>query len=328
MKHEACSIANRREHAGPPGFGAHTPDAFAAFADALVARGRRPKTVSSYRSDWLGLCHWWLATYGESLETSDLDGDAVEAYKMALQASGLTPSTVNRKLVFIKRFADWALASGIIEEGAHGRVRAVAAAQQAPRRPRALSDIELRRFLREVDKRAGPRDVAIVYTLLQTGLRVGELVALRREHVGLGGRAGFVRVEEPRAGRGRVRRVPIGPLARRALQVWLELRGDHDGPLFVGERGALTANAVQRLVRKYTAFAKISASPQVLRHTFALCWLSENDNDLVGLADTLGHESLDTTRLYVTPPPEAPLVARSDTVGPMPRPIAIRGGHA
>ena len=68
--------------------------------------------------------------------------------------------------------------------------------------------------------------------------------------------------------------------------------------MFLGERGPLTANAVQRIVRKYCAFAKVKVSPSTLRHTFATNFLA-NEGDIVALADLLGHESLETTRLYL-----------------------------
>ncbi len=67
----------------------------------------------------------------------------------------------------------------------------------------------------------------------------------------------------------------------------------------MGERGPLTANAIQRIIRKYCAFAKVKVSPSILRHTFANAFLAD-DGDVVALADVLGHESLETTRLYLS----------------------------
>ena len=292
-------------------------DLFAGFEAALQAAGRRPKTIASYRSDWTGYCEWQALNRPRSSALSSLGGATVTAYKASLESSGLTASTVNRKLVFLKRFADWAHRAGLIDERVSGEIRAVPAASQAPRRPSGLSDIELRRLMREVERRAGPRDEAIVHTLVQTGLRVGELVALRREQIGLGERSGFIRVDGKPEGMGRARRVAVKSTAREKLRAYLVERGDGDGPLFLGERGPLTANAVQRLVRKYGAFAKVSASPQVLRHTFAASYLAEHDGDLVGLADALGHESIETTRLYLHTVPV--------TTGPRKRALARSG---
>jgi len=68
-------------------------------------------------------------------------------------------------------------------------------------------------------------------------------------------------------------------------------------PLFVGERGRLTANAAQRIVRKHATFARIDASPQVLRHTFAHAFWART-HDLVTLAVRLGQTNVESARVY------------------------------
>ena len=53
------------------------------------------------------------------------------------------------------------------------------------------------------------------------------------------------------------------------------------------------------MVAKYGDLAKLErVTPHVLRHTFAYNYLAQNNNDLVALADILGHSSLDTTQIY------------------------------
>jgi len=292
---------------------------FAAFVADLVARGRKQKTVESYRSDWIGLCEWWHSTQDQPFSVDVMGEDTAAAFKASLVDRSMTPATINRKLVFIKRYTDFARATGRLDEKRARGVRRLEAAPAAPRRPRGLSDIELRRFLKEVEARAAVRDQAIVFTLLQTGLKVSELVGLCREEIGLGAKSGLIRLDAD--ARGRARRVEVGPTARRKLRAWFDERGDHDGPIWDGERGPLTANAVQRLIRKYCAFANVHVSPQVLRHTFAAGFLMESRGDLVGLADALGHECLETTRLYMVAEETAPPPAVRGL-----RPVALSGG--
>lgn len=295
-------------------------DRYARFEADLVARGRARKTVDSYRSDHSGFVEWY-ATRGAAFDLPALCAADVEGFRDRLVADGMRPSTVNRKLVFLKRYAAWGQQRGDVEAATVRAVRAVKAVPQAPRKPRGLSDIELRRFLREVERRANARDQAIVYTLLETGMRVSELVALEVEQLTVNGRKAMVLVEDERGYGGRSRRLGLGPDARRALRGYLAERGTMPGPLFQGERGPLTANAIQRIMRKYCAFAKVKASPGTLRHTFARHFLAD-DGDLVELADLLGHESLETTRLYLqqggggVPDPDG---------GPL-RPRALVGG--
>ena len=296
-------------------------DLFAAFVADLVARGRKPKTVESYRSDWLGLCDWWNSSHDRVFSVDVMGEDTAGEFKKSLVERSMTAATINRKLVFIKRYTDFARASGCLDEKQARAVRRIEAAPAARRRPQGLSDIELRRFLKEVESRALVRDQAIIFTLLQTGLKVSELVSLRREQIGLGAKSGLIRLDGD--ARGRARRVEVGPVARRRLRAWFDERGDQDGPIWEGERGPLTANAVQRLIRKYCLFAHVYVSPQVLRHTFAAGFLTESRGDLVGLADALGHECLETTRLYLT----SHGVTSQGVTLQEPRPVALSGGR-
>ncbi|MCA9542253.1 MAG: hypothetical protein KC620_25325, partial [Myxococcales bacterium] len=68
-------------------------------------------------------------------------------------------------------------------------------------------------------------------------------------------------------------------------------------PLFVGERGRLSANGVQRALRKHARFARVEATPQVLRQTFGIAFWARH-HDLVALAEVLGLESVETARPY------------------------------
>jgi site-specific recombinase XerD len=298
---------------------------FAGFVAGLRRRGRAPKTVGSYRSDWVGFNEWYFESYDVSFSVETVAGEQVKAYLEHLKSEGMRPATVNRKLVFLKRYVGWAHSIGLVRPEINSAVRSVKPVPQGPRRPKGLSDIELKRFLREVERRASPRDQAIVYTLLGTGLRVSELAEMDMSQVITNGRRCMVLLNDERPQGIRVRRLNVTGIPKRKLRQYLIYRGRSTGLVFLGERGPLTANAIQRIVRKYCGFAKVKASPSILRHTFANLFL-EREGDVVALADLLGHESLETTRLYlnskveqVEPPVDGPTGIRPA--------IVIGSGH-
>lgn len=140
--------------------------------------------------------------------------------------------------------------------------------------------------------------------MLQTGLRVSELVNLNCGDVILG-QGAHVRCE----GKGRKQRsTPLRRDTIKIVQAWLRERaGKDDDPAFPTIRGdRLSRDAVEHIVRKYTmAASKACASlkgkrvsPHVLRHSTAMDLL-QSGVDRTVIALWLGHESVETTQIYI-----------------------------
>ena len=150
----------------------------------------------------------------------------------------------------------------------------------------------------------GRRNRAILLLALQTGLRVSELINLDCSDVVLGTGA-HICCE----GKGRKQRsTPLRRDTIKTIEAWLRERaGDDDEPVFPTIRGdRLSRDAVEHIVRKYTlAASKACASlngkrvsPHILRHSTAMDLL-KNGVDRTVIALWLGHESVETTQIYM-----------------------------
>lgn len=150
----------------------------------------------------------------------------------------------------------------------------------------------------------GRRDHAILSVALQTGLRVSEIVNLRRRDI-VTGTGAHIRCE----GKGRKQRcTPLRQEVKKVLDNWIKERaGLDDDPLFPTTRGTkLSRDALERLVHKHTLTASKSCpslaskrvTPHVLRHSTAMELLHHGVDQTV-IALWLGHESVETTQMYL-----------------------------
>jgi integrase/recombinase XerD len=150
----------------------------------------------------------------------------------------------------------------------------------------------------------GRRDHLLLLLVIQTGLRVSEVIGLRCDQI-FSGTAPHIRCH----GKGRKERcTPLTRQTRKELRAWLgEQQASGDEIVFPSRRcGALSRDAVELQVKKYAAIAKRTCSslkdktvsPHVLRHTTAV-QLLQAGVDHATIALWLGHESVETTQMYL-----------------------------
>lgn len=276
-------------------------DDIAAFLLDLARQEVSANTLRNYQADLAGFARWFTETNQEPFEARAVTPTDVRDYKAHLVAvKHRAPATVNRRLAALRRFFGWAKGAGCIAELPTETVKDLPSARRSPK---SLEKRDVDRLIRKAQQGGRKRDLAIVLLLRHTGLRVGELSALRLDDIDSSERKGSVTV---RSGKGqKYRVVPLNADVRRAIAQYLEVRPKVvDDHLFIGQRGGLLKEqAIQLVVAKYARQAGLEdVTPHTLRHSFAKHLLDEGV-DLVTVSALLGHESLQTTAIYTQPSP-------------------------
>ncbi|HEX9906924.1 MAG TPA: tyrosine-type recombinase/integrase [Thermoplasmata archaeon] len=145
------------------------------------------------------------------------------------------------------------------------------------------------------------RDRLILKLLYETGMRVGELAALRIGDVDL--EAGEITIQQAKR-HAEGRKVPlVSGWTKTMLRDYIGTRKNRKDPMFVSnKRGQLSRRQIERLVAKYGRIIGLDQDkchPHVLRHTHAVHAL-KSGIDLRTLQQNLGHSSIEVTAIYLT----------------------------
>lgn len=266
---------------------------FADFARDYLDFSRAHKAPRTAESDQTRLLH--LVPFFGRYRLDEITRFLVDKYACERRRSPsrrgkpVSPATVNRELGVLKHMFNKAIEWGRAE---HNPVRGLRKLKEDPPRQRVLSFEDEERLLRACAPHV--RMAALLAT--NAGLRLGEVMALRRQDIDLEG--GILRVEH---GKGiRRREVEINSRLRRELAHYLELSGRSDF-LFYNER---TGRPILDPKTAFRAAVRRSGIGPCrfhdLRHTFATRLVSAGA-DLVTVKDLLGHATIEMTLRYSHP---------------------------
>lgn len=281
------------------------------FTDRLTRQRRTsPHTIASYRDTFrllLVFAQQRLKTAPTTLRLAALDAPLIGAFLDQLEgARKNTARTRNVRLAALHSFFRYAALHAPESGALIERVLAIPTKRYTRKPVEFFPSAEVDALLASPDQHTGigRRDHCLLLVAVQTGLRVSELTGLRRQDVHVG--------DDPHVrcqGKGRKERItPLRKAAVHALRQWLRTQpGADQDPLFPNSRGGrLSRDAVAPLLAKHAASAAARCtslgatrvSPHTLRHTNAM-ELLQNGVDRTVIALWLGHESVNTTQMYL-----------------------------
>jgi site-specific recombinase XerD len=314
------------------------------YLSSLADKGRSPLTIKAARGDLTGFASWWETRYSRPFDPVLLRPNDLQTWRLSRQKDdAAAPATINRALVTLRAYCDWAKHAGLITENPVEEIKAIPISQPVPKSlPAEAVDAILRAVRGEKDERIRLRDEALLALLIYTGLRAQEACDIQIRDLDLDG--GTLTVRHGKGGR--MRRVMLNAEAIALLRRYLTRLRCPGGlpvlgseierePLLVGFHATkagrpmqpgINQRLVQRVVeqraheaaRRLRADAEAvtslertaemldlarrleAATPHTLRHSLARR-LIESGADLAIVQRTLGHSSIATTGIYLTP---------------------------
>lgn len=246
------------------------------FKKHLTGTNLAKSTVSSY----MWAVKYFFNHYGEVNKKNLL------AYKGYL-VENFKPQTVNLRLQAMNKYLDFTKQDRL-------KMKFVKV-QQKNFLENVISDADYK-FLKECLKADGQQEwYFIVWFMAATGARVSELLHIKAEHV----TAGHLDLYSKG---GKIRRLYIPKNLRTEAAKWLKARGITSGYLFLNRFGRrITTRGIAQQLKHFAEKYGLNREvvyPHSFRHRFAKNFL-DRFNDLALLADLMGHESIETTRIYL-----------------------------
>lgn len=254
-------------------------------------------TCLSYERDLRQFSDW-----AEAQGISDIaavSGKTLEDYKEALTELGKSPATVSRACASLKAFFAYLRKCGMISidpaEPLH-------APKVFKKKPDIISEKEFLLLLSQPETKnaKGKRDKAMLSLLMNTGMRVSELIGIRMDDLNLSKKKVLVGDEK--------RSISLEKKTEKSLREYLEtartellMENEDCGYLFLNVNGeSMSRQGFWKILKKYADKAGIKAdiTPHTLRHSFAANALKKG-MDLRDVQMTMGHADLSTTQGYL-----------------------------
>jgi integrase/recombinase XerD len=255
------------------------------FSKYQKEQGKSDSTIKTYVGV-LKKFQLWLTTKDITLE--QISKNEVQSYIDYLEQQQKNAGTIEKYLAAISIFARFLGKSEIILDIRHKEK------VKDSEIPNSLEKDEEKQLLFEVKSEGNLRNIAIVYTLLYTGIRVSELCALNLNDIKMIDKKGKLLVKNKQEEIERV--IPLSTEVSKHLKNYIDSlnAANRKQPLFISSvNKRISTRAVQYILQKY------NVNPHKLRHTFCQK-LINNGIDINAVAKLAGHKDINVTKRYAS----------------------------
>lgn len=237
------------------------------------------KTIEKYKTN--------IRAFIKFSKDKELTKRTVIEFKEKLdQVDEYLPNTTNNYLVVINKFLNFI--------GKKDLCVKVIKQQKKFSLEYSLSKSDYHRLLRTAKKYEEYDNYIILRILAETGIRISELAFFKIEDLDK-----TMKIRK----KGKVREIPVKLDLLREIRKYCRCRKIKEGLIIFNPKTGkdYADSTIWRRLKKIAGRARVSKDavhPHAFRHYFARCYLETYPNDIAGLADILGHNSLETTRIY------------------------------
>jgi integrase/recombinase XerD len=260
------------------------------------SEGLAPRTIEEYEFHFQWLCDY----LGQDLSREEITLEVFFGWVDFMRSEkGLKPMTINIRIRTMRVFLRWCYLENFIDEPIHERFKPIKVAEE---QIEALLVAEIKTLMNAFDESTfvGFRDKVMVLVLLDTMVRISELLAMKRSNVDF--KAGTIKLEAMNTKTRKEREVPLSTKTMKLLKEYMNESEDFgEDLLFLTYDGReMLSNTWRTRLHEVAELSgvKKAVRPHILRHTGALLYIT-NGGDPFSLQKILGHTDMSMTRKYV-----------------------------
>jgi len=250
-------------------------------------------TLISYNTDLTQFLNF-LHTEYEISDVSEISHQIIRSWISSMLDSGISSRSVNRKITTLKSFYKYLMQEDVVTENP---TQKIISPKNAKKLPVFVEKSKMDELLSEIefpDTFEGERDKLIIDVFYMTGMRLSELLGIKKEDIDFS--KSSIKVL------GKRNKERIIPLSVNLLNQLKKFSKKHtiNFYFFVNFEGKkLSAKNIYNIVNKYLGMVSSleKKSPHILRHTFATHMLN-NGADINAIKEILGHANLSATQVY------------------------------